>query len=179
MNFEELTINKTYEEIDLINYFDLLKCDEWKNKRTGILKRDNFRCLRCKTTYTISAYSGNNKIYLFKDNSPNPDNKYINLQVHHTLYIYNKLPWEYEDDELETLCNICHNELHNNEDVKVWDENQYNQVKFGSCDRCSGKGYIALYKNIQNGMCFKCKGYGYNKPLINLNERLNSQKNSG
>lgn len=179
MTFNELTDDKTYDEIDRISYFDLLKCDEWKNKRIGVLKRDDYRCVKCKTTYTITTYSGSNKIYLLKDEAPNPENRYINLQVHHTLYVFNKLHWEYDDDELETLCNICHEELHNNENVKVWDENKYNQMKFGSCDRCSGKGYIAMFTNVQNGICFKCKGYGYNQPLIDLNEIIKTKRNSG
>lgn len=172
MTFHELISNKSYDELELINYFDLLRCEEWKNKRQIILKRDSFRCTKCNKTYTIKVYSGQNTLHLFMDKTPNPNNEYINLQIHHSLYIYNKLPWEYDDEILITLCNLCHQNLHNNEDVMVWDEQKYNKLIFGSCERCGGKGYIKEYRNIQNGICFKCRGYGYSKPLINLNEKL-------
>ena len=42
MNFQELKASKELSDID---YFDLLKCDEWKFKREEILKRDNYKSL--------------------------------------------------------------------------------------------------------------------------------------
>lgn len=34
------------------------------------------------------------------------------LEVHHKRYISDKLLWEYEDDELEVLCKMCHLKEH-------------------------------------------------------------------
>lgn len=34
------------------------------------------------------------------------------LQVHHLGYISGRLPWEYPDDHLVTLCNGCHDVVH-------------------------------------------------------------------
>ncbi|MDN3716970.1 hypothetical protein [Vibrio breoganii] len=30
-----------------------------------------------------------------------------------------------------------------------------------TCNRCSGKGFIKVYKHIQNGQCFACRGSGH------------------
>lgn len=166
MTIEQLRIEK---ELDQINYFDLLNCDEWKAKRLTILKRDDFKCVKCQRSKTTKLLSGNKIIYFIKNGEELiPTNEPISLQVHHKLYIYNRLPWDYDSEDLETLCNICHEELHNNEDVIVWDENKLNKLKFGPCDKCSGKGYIKMYKHVDNGICFKCRGYGYTMPLIKL-----------
>ena len=98
--------------------------------------------------------------------------------MHHTLYIINRLPWQYDDEDLVTLCNSCHENLHNNENVKVYSEQKFNILKFGFCDRCGGKGYFKEYRKIQGGLCFKCKGFGYNIPLINIKEIIKNQKPS-
>lgn len=169
MNFQELKASKELSEID---YFDLLKCDEWKFKREEILKRDNYQCKKCSKSKTISSnIVGNKRIYIYEINGATFENEsYISLQIHHNLYIFNKLPWDYNHKYLITLCNHCHQKFHNDDSVEVWDQHQLNKMEFGYCDRCSGKGYIPEYKKIQNGICFKCKGYGYNRRLINLEE---------
>jgi len=168
MTFKELTEKK---ELNEITYFDLLGCNEWKSKRIEILKRDNFRCTECGKGQTIKTFSGSTEVNFFKNGEPNPENLSVNLQIHHTLYIFNRLPWNYDNEDLKTLCNFCHEELHNHEDIIVWDEHKLNKLKYGRCDKCSGKGYIKEYKHISNGMCFKCRGYGYNFPLINFNTK--------
>lgn len=38
-----------------------------------------------------------------------------NLKVHHKYYIEGKEPWEYDDNILVTLCEICHNSQHSTE----------------------------------------------------------------
>jgi hypothetical protein len=35
------------------------------------------------------------------------------LNVHHKRYIPHKLPWEYADEDLRTLCAECHAATHN------------------------------------------------------------------
>ena len=66
-------------------YAKLLKDPRWKLKRDKIIKRDKNTCIRCG------------------------DTKY--LQVHHLIY-KNTNPWEYDDNDLITLCRNCHKSIH-------------------------------------------------------------------
>lgn len=69
------------------SYGALLFTTEWKNKRSQILARDQ-KCIICFSNE--------------------------NLQIHHRQYHFivrenkYKLPWEYEDYLLITLCESCH-----------------------------------------------------------------------
>lgn len=73
------------------SYGALLFTLEWKNKRSEILDRDK-KCIICFSTE--------------------------NLQIHHRQYHFIvrenkfKLPWEYEDYLLITLCESCHHRGH-------------------------------------------------------------------
>lgn len=168
MKFEELKESKPLSEID---YFDLLTCDEWKFRREEILKRDNYKCTKCNKTKTISGnFQGKSIHYHLIENVIYQSETYISLHVHHMLYIYNRLPWDYKDKYLVTLCNICHKNFHYENNVEVWDEHELNKMEIGFCERCSGDGYIEAYRKIQNGICFKCRGYGYDRKLINVEE---------
>ena len=69
-----------------LNYYELLKTQEWKEKRLKILKRDNFKCLVCKSTKEFN--------------------------VHHRIYIGNRPPWKYHNSCLATLCRKCHESIH-------------------------------------------------------------------
>jgi hypothetical protein len=75
------------------SYGALLFHPSWKAKRKEILHRDMHRCVHCR--------SG-------KD-----------LQVHHRQYHFRvseqkfRLPWDYPDHLLITLCESCHNKGHN------------------------------------------------------------------
>lgn len=64
-------------------YAELLRKPEWQKKRLEIMQRDNFTCQYCGS----------------KENE---------LQVHHRVYRKGTKPWEYDNDELITLCNRCH-----------------------------------------------------------------------
>lgn len=64
-------------------YTELLKDPRWQKKRLEIMQRDEFKCQHCFAT----------------DKS---------LQVHHLAYHKGYMPWEYENDELITLCETCH-----------------------------------------------------------------------
>lgn len=68
-------------------YAELLRSPLWQKKRLEIMQRDNFTCCKCGSS----------------------DKE---LQVHHIKYRDGLKPWEYEDYELITLCNDCHNEEH-------------------------------------------------------------------
>ena len=74
-------------------YNELLKDGRWQMKRIKILERDHFRCVRCGK----SAEEG------------------TQLHVHHKFYD-GRAPWEYEDKDLITLCEDCHNRIHGKSD---------------------------------------------------------------
>lgn len=66
-----------------MTYSDKLKDPRWQKVRLKIMERDSFGCQFC-------------------------GDKKSQLQVHHLIYRKNADPWEYEHDELKTLCCNCH-----------------------------------------------------------------------
>lgn len=74
------------------SYGALLFTPQWTAKRLEILKRDAHTCVVCKSA--------------------------IGLQVHHRQYHFIvrqnqfRLPWEYPNDLLITLCESCHKKGH-------------------------------------------------------------------
>jgi 5-methylcytosine-specific restriction endonuclease McrA len=66
-----------------ISYSEKLKDPRWQKKRLEILSRDNWTCQCCQA----------------KDKQ---------LHVHHKSYVWGKDPWDSPDDQLETLCDACH-----------------------------------------------------------------------
>ncbi len=66
-----------------MTYLEKLKDPRWQIKRLEILERDENECRRCHTCE-------------------------IRLEVHHLRYIKNHEPWEYENEDLITLCMFCH-----------------------------------------------------------------------
>ena len=81
-----------------LSYDELLKTQEWQDKRYAILKRDNYCCSWC--------------------------GKQNDLNVHHQYYSKHPngkkvLPWDYPDDALITLCRECHRKAHNRR-IKVY-----------------------------------------------------------
>lgn len=73
------------------SYAELLKDPRWQRKRLEILQRDGWRCQKCER----------------EDKT---------LHVHHRRYVYGRKPWEYEEQDLVTLCEDCH-EKHSRLDV--------------------------------------------------------------
>lgn len=65
------------------SYAEMLKDPRWQKKRLEVMKRDGFRCQHC-----------------LSEDKP--------LQVHHLVYDKDKKPWEYENNQLITLCEDCH-----------------------------------------------------------------------
>lgn len=76
------------------SYGELLLRPEWKQRRIAILERDGYTCQFCGCT----------------DRSI--------LHVHHRQYHYIdrldvfRMPWEYPDQCLITICKNCHNKGH-------------------------------------------------------------------
>lgn len=71
-------------------YSELLKDPRWQRKRLEILNRDEFRCQACMDSEST-------------------------LHVHHKHYVKGRLPWEYEEFELVTLCESCHGDVDESE----------------------------------------------------------------
>lgn len=69
--------------IDNSEYLELLKHPFWQRKRLEVFERDGFKCRKCTDQLT-------------------------NLQVHHLYYKFDVMPWDYPDDAMITLCELCH-----------------------------------------------------------------------
>lgn len=73
------------------SYLEKLKDPRWQKKRLEIFERDEWKCFAC----------GNSK---------------ETLHIHHTAYIKDKDPWDYDNDMLVTLCERCHKDEHDMKD---------------------------------------------------------------
>jgi hypothetical protein len=69
------------------SYYELLRRPEWQRKRLKIMERENFTCQECGA----------------KDKT---------LNVHHRYYRKGAMPWDYEDEVLQCLCEACHEARH-------------------------------------------------------------------
>lgn len=191
IRFSELL--KEYENESHIPYAQYLRTEFWKSKRMEILTRDHFRCRNCngyetkinKNTETIEWIdteefiwtdynSGGEKFSELIKPLLKPDKPY-NLQIHHLKYIKNRFPWEYDNEDLITLCNYCHFETHEKNKIPVFDENGNEVLAYESCNRCLGTGVLNIYKHVQGGVCFKCNGNRYNIILIDRDLKNSSK----
>lgn len=68
-------------------YWELLKDPRWQRKRLEIMQRAGFACEECGDNIST-------------------------LNVHHKIYRKGAMPWEYENAELQCLCEHCHEEQH-------------------------------------------------------------------
>lgn len=76
-----------------VSYAEMLKDPRWQKKRLEVMQRDGFRCQHC-----------------LREDKP--------LQVHHLVYDKDKKPWEYDNNQLITLCEDCHqNETEENSEI--------------------------------------------------------------
>jgi 5-methylcytosine-specific restriction endonuclease McrA len=81
-------------------YLALLKNPEWFIKRKQILARDGNQCKNCGSKNNLVAHH----------------------RQYHFLSKKNdfKLPWEYNNNELVTLCSNCHTEGHKKFKIPVF-----------------------------------------------------------
>lgn len=94
--------------------------------------------------------------------------KPLYLHVHHHYYIFQHLPWEYEIDDLETLCAKCHEEFHQKHTVPYYmDSSKQEKLSLTPCSRCHGAGHLSQYSYHHGGICFHCHGAKYEE-LIGL-----------
>lgn len=52
------------------------------------------------------------------------------LQVHHKKYIQNRMLWEYEDNDLITLCESCHRKEHYENKIPIYNSNNVDVISF-------------------------------------------------
>lgn len=73
------------------NYSELIRHPFWQKKAAHIKARDKWKCSQCQDEFS-------------------------NLQVHHKYYKNDTMPWDYPDDALITVCDLCHIKL----EFKKW-----------------------------------------------------------
>ena len=78
-----------------MRYKDKLKDSRWIEFRKKVYRKDKYKCTICGT----------------KDRP---------LNAHHKFYIKNTEPWDYNIEDLETLCNWCHSSLHGDFGMDSW-----------------------------------------------------------
>lgn len=88
--------------------------------------------------------------------------KHVWLEIHHSYYIKNHLPWEYDAKVLKSLCRDCHQKEHEN--LELIEYNDVTRTEFTllkTCSKCIGTGHLPQYDYFKNGLCFECYGAGY------------------
>lgn len=64
-------------------YSEKLRDPRWQKKRLEVLERAGWKCQRCGTNES-------------------------ELHVHHKMYVKDREPWEYEDENFVVVCDKCH-----------------------------------------------------------------------
>ena len=88
------------------------------------------------------------------------------LHIHHKYYLLDKMPWEYDNEALQTLCWHCHEELHKEIKIPCYNEKFNLMVLYTPCQRCYGAGVFPEFNHVQHGICFRCNGARFEE-LIN------------
>jgi len=122
-----------------ITYSEKLKNPLWQKKRLEILNRDNFTCLLCSDTDT-------------------------ELHIHHKEYKSGKKPWEYKDDNFQTLCKHCHGV------ISVINKDGYSPLISSKIYRQSTDSYIisTIFCDILNFLVLSIDHYDKNGCIVNL-----------
>ncbi len=103
-----MTIEQIKNEVLKGNVDALYKSKQWQEKRKKIIERDHNECQRCKIVK--HKYSKGNI-------------------VHHIVELRDDVELMLEDDNLETVCAKCHNELHPEKRIK------YKRKRFNNIER--------------------------------------------
>lgn len=115
------------------SYSELLKDPRWQKKRLQIMNRDKFTCKLC-------------------------GDKETTLNVHHKKYTKDSFPWEYNNDDLITLCEYCHKEVellkHEggcfSDIIEIFKEKSNDQEKYLLVISLDQKCIIRIYDNNRN-----------------------------
>lgn len=137
--------------------------EEWIQKRNEILKRDNYTCQCCQCfnpsldtvvvdkqnyveIHSYDKYTGEyhiaNSMYNIGVSINLGYGKKIVmpiLNVHHKRYVNGRELWEYDDEDLITLCQYCHQHLHSNKNVEVPIMRELNDGNFKKVGVCALK----------------------------------------
>ena len=148
------------------------KEDFFKNKETGNLYLIEFLCddgCMARIIYSKESDFDNlilPRVYISKHS--------VTLNVHHKKYISGHKAWEYDREDLITLCQECHFETHKQTPVQVYEERDghLQELSLTPCYRCHGMGYFPEYKYIQNGECFRCHGRRYEQWIEDKTETV-------
>lgn len=105
-------------------YSEQIKSPKWQKRRLDILNRDNFTCQICGC----------------KDKT---------LHVHHTIYIPGRNIWEYEDNQLVTLCEDCHSEEHT---LSNFVDNFISDLKYQGLTNFEIESYLGHHTSAAGGM---------------------------
>ncbi|WP_418509346.1 hypothetical protein [Corallibacter sp.] len=157
-----------------MNYADLLSTTEWKKFRDNIVKRDNWNCQKCgeKSNQIAWELKGSvpGEVYVRPATESERkelkqdiiySSKGIILNAHHKYYIKNKNPWEYNPDALITVCSSCHTKIHETENIKIYENENFENPKIAKkCAKCRGTGFLDQYHYYMSGICFDCNGKG-------------------
>ena len=125
------------------NFFHNYDTIEWKQKSEEIKKRDNYTCQNCKCynpslgdvfikkqdSFEIHSYNKFSGEYNIINSEYGIDVSILFgsgykivmpiLNVHHKRYIIGREIWDYDDEELITLCQNCHQEIHSSLDIEI------------------------------------------------------------
>ena len=183
------TIKRRYPD-GKVPYFELLRTKEWSDRREEIIDRDGCMCSMCQKRATSNFYDSNSKenIYLWYGEEKvatvtNTEGKTIyseayipidqadkpySLHVHHRLYVLERLPWEYDNSELITLCNWCHWKTHEETVIPVyrWENDRLQEIEVHACLRCHGAGVFPEFAHVEQGICFRCRGALYEEFIL-------------
>jgi 5-methylcytosine-specific restriction endonuclease McrA len=92
----------------------------------------------------------------------------LGLHIHHKYYVKNLFAWEYKDDALITLCETCHENLHKDKTIEVYNDEHELIGHYKYCIRCHGAGVFPEYSHVKNGICFRCNGLRYEELITNV-----------
>ena len=150
-------------------YKQLLKTNEWVLKRKQVYQKDKFQCTICKVWQTINllgmpftvkqlgSYTTGTPALKFLQGK-----KHISLHAHHSFYVLERLPWQYDNEHLISLCGDCHTKVHLETKIPVYlteyDRDMDIMSDLVPCPKCGGDGYIDAFDYHENGVCFKCMG---------------------
>lgn len=124
------------------------RTQEWLQLRSYIIKRDNYSCQNCGTFNPAEGWVSVKNDQLNDLELHNYDSNTCQyhisshrtgitlsidygwgiwlvtpiLQVHHKKYIQERMPWEYAEEDLITLCNECHNIYHSESLIPIYDK---------------------------------------------------------
>ena len=99
-------------------------------------------------------------VYFYTNLRKDNEHKMELLDIHHKSYICGHYAWEYDDNNLVTLCRTCHEKEHAKHNVLLYDEDDCLLRELHTCDRCLGSGYLHQYDYYRQGVCFNCGGQG-------------------